>query len=147
MKVTNPVARSPAHLSARPFAHLLAGAALLALSSLCVAADPSPAGNSGQGAFNNHCRTCHSTKAGDNRLGPALGKIVGAKAGSGSGYANYSQAMKSAGIVWDEATLDRFLTNPEEVVPNNNMKPFKGIPDPAVRKSIIDYLKSNSAAT
>jgi cytochrome c len=96
-------------------------------------------------AYNNHCRTCHSLKEGDNRLGPALGGIIGAKAGTQPGFANYSQAMKSSGVVWDEQTLDRFIANPEEVVPNNNMKPFKGVPDAAVRKKIIAALKSEPA--
>jgi cytochrome c len=113
---------------------------LLAAPALGADADVS----AGKAAFNNHCRTCHSPKAGDNRLGPSLGGIVGAKAGSRPGYANYSQAMKSSGITWEEQTLDRFIANPEDVVPNNNMKPFKGIPDPAVRKSIIEALKAEA---
>ena len=91
-------------------------------------------------AFNNHCRTCHSDKPGDNRQGPSLAGIVGAKAGSRQGFPNYSQAMKSSGITWDEQTLDKFIANPEAVVPNNNMKPFAGVPDPAVRKKIIASL-------
>jgi cytochrome c len=94
-------------------------------------------------AFNNHCRTCHSDKPGDNRQGPSLGGIVGAKAGSQPGFQNYSQAMKSSGITWDEQTLDKFIANPESVVPNNNMKPFAGGPDPAVRRKIIASLKAN----
>ncbi len=104
-----------------------------------VAAEVSPA------AFNNNCRTCHSVKEGDNRLGPSLHNVYGAKAGSAPGYTNYSQGMKSSGITWDEATLDKFITNPDHVVPNNNMKPYRGIADKEVRKRIIDYLKSQSA--
>ena len=52
-------------------------------------------------AFNNACRTCHTTREGDNRLGPNLHSILGRKAGSLSGY-SYSSAMKDAGFVWDE---------------------------------------------
>lgn len=104
-----------------------------------IAAEVSPA------TFNNHCRTCHTVKEGDNRLGPSLHNIHGATAGSSSSYAGYSQSMKSSGHVWDDATLDRFIENPEQVVPNNNMKPYKGIADPSVRKQIIEYLKSQSA--
>ena len=62
------------------------------------------AAESNQVAFNNRCRTCHSVKADDNRLGPSLHNIVGRKAGALSEYAAYSQAMKNSGIVWDEAT-------------------------------------------
>ena len=131
----------------------VATALLLLISLPAVAADAPPApakpdagaaagAGSGQAAFNNHCRTCHSIKKGDDRLGPSLGGIFGAKAGAGTGYANYSQAMRSAGVTWNEATLDRFIADPEAVIPNNNMKPFKGIPDAAVRKAIVDYLKT-----
>jgi cytochrome c len=95
-----------------------------------------------QAAFNSNCRQCHSLKKGDNRIGPSLGGIVGAKAGAQQGYANYSQAMKQSGITWDEGTLDKFIANPDSVVPGNNMKPFGGVPDPAVRKKIIEGLKS-----
>src|SRR5262249_49735457 len=56
---------------------------------------------SGQLAFNNACRTCHSVKEGDNRLGPNLHKIVGRKAGSLANY-GYSAAMKNADFVWDK---------------------------------------------
>jgi cytochrome c len=108
------------------------------------AADATSTSGDSQAAFNNNCRTCHSTKEGDNRLGPSLSNIVGAKAAARSGYANYSQAMRAAGITWDEQTLDRFIANPESVVPNNNMKPFKGVPDAAARKAIIEYLKAGS---
>lgn len=108
-------------------------------ATLSTAAESPPA------AFNNHCRTCHSVKEGDNRLGPSLHKIYGTKAGSSPGYASYSQSLKSSNVIWDEATLDKFIENPEQLIPNNNMKPYKGIADPATRKQIVDFLKSQSA--
>ncbi|MEA3181681.1 MAG: cytochrome c [Gammaproteobacteria bacterium] len=101
-------------------------------------------GNAGPEAFNNNCRTCHSAKEGDNRLGPSLDKVVGRKAGTAPGYSNYSQGLKNSGIVWDETTLDKFITNPDAVVPNNNMKPFKGVSDATVRAKIIAFLKASS---
>ena len=94
---------------------------------------------SGQQAFNNACRTCHMVKEGDNRLGPNLYKIVGRKAGSLPDYA-FSSALKEAGIVWDEEKLDRFIANPDEVVPGNNMKPYGGLASSDDRKKIIAYL-------
>jgi len=100
------------------------------------------AADEGQVAFNTHCRTCHSTKEDDNRLGPSLHNIYGSKAGGSAGYSNYSQGLASSGITWDEATLNRFIENPDQVVASNNMKPFKGIGDEAVRKQIIEFLKS-----
>jgi cytochrome c2 len=45
---------------------------------------------SGQLVFNNVCRTCHTTREGDNRLGPNLYKIVGRKAGSLQNYGHAS---------------------------------------------------------
>src|SRR5215472_3504853 len=56
---------------------------------------------SGQLAFNNACRTCHSVKEGDNRLGPNLYKVLGRRAGSLPNY-GYSPAMKNADFVWDK---------------------------------------------
>jgi cytochrome c len=96
----------------------------------------------GKEVFNNNCRTCHSWKKDDNRLGPSLHGVIGRKAGSASGFA-FSESMKSAGITWDEGTLDKFIANPDGVVPNNKMKPFTGIADAATRKQIIEVLKSN----
>jgi cytochrome c len=119
-------------------------AAASALTALLTCGVATAAADDGQATFNSVCRTCHSTKEGDNRLGPSLFKIYGAKAGSRQGYDNYSQGLTSSGITWDEATLDRFIANPDEVVPNNNMKPYKGTSDVGVRKKIIEFLKSNS---
>jgi cytochrome c len=94
---------------------------------------------SGQQAFNNACRTCHMVKEGDNRLGPNLHKVVGRKAGSLPDY-RFSSAMKEAGFVWDEEKLDRFMANPDEVVPGNSMKPYGGLASSDDRKQIIAYL-------
>lgn len=99
-------------------------------------------GTSGAEVFNNNCRTCHSWKKDDNRLGPSLHGVVGRKAGAVEGF-NYSAAMKEANITWDEGTLDKFIANPDGVVPNNSMKPFTGISDIKTRKDIVDFLKSN----
>jgi cytochrome c len=95
--------------------------------------------NSGQQAFNNACRTCHVVKEGDNRLGPNLHKVVGRKAGSLPDYA-FSGAMKEAGFVWDEEKLDRFIANPDQVVPGNSMKPYGGLASSEERKKIIGFL-------
>ena len=93
----------------------------------------------GKVAYNNSCRTCHSFKAGDNRLGPSLHGIVGRKAGSIEGFA-FSPSMKASGITWDEANLDKFISDPNAVVSGNKMQPFGGIADAGERKKIIDYL-------
>jgi cytochrome c len=105
------------------------------------AATPTLAQEDGQTAFNTSCRTCHTMKEGDNRQGPSLAGIVGRKAGSLPGF-NYSPSMKQSGITWDEATLDQFIADPEQVVHGNTMKPYGGITDAAQRKLIVDFLKS-----
>jgi cytochrome c len=95
----------------------------------------------GQILFNNACRTCHTAKDGDNRLGPHLHGIVGRKAGSLPNY-GYSSAMAKADLVWDQPTLDRFIANPDAVVPGNNMKPFSGLTSAEDRAKIIAFLQA-----
>ena len=92
-----------------------------------------------QQVFNNACRTCHSTREGDNRLGPNLYKIIGRRAGSLPKY-NYSSAMKDADFVWDEARLMRFIANPDEIVPGNKMLPYGGLASAEDRKRVVTFL-------
>lgn len=93
----------------------------------------------GQKAFQ-RCSACHSTTD-QKKAGPGLGGVVGRVAGSVEGV-RYSAAMKSSGLVWDEATLDRFLAAPREVVPKTTMSIV--VPKPEDRQNIIAYLKSLS---
>ncbi len=96
--------------------------------------------DAGQIAFNNACRTCHTVREGDNRLGPSLSRVIGRKAGSLPNY-NYSESMKKADLVWDKQNLDRFIANPDAVVSGNNMKPYGGIASADERAKIIAYLE------
>jgi cytochrome c len=98
--------------------------------------------NVGQLLFNNACRTCHSVKEGDNRLGPNLHDIVGRKSGSLKSY-GYSDSMAKSDLVWDKPTLDRFIANPEAVVRGNAMQPYGGIASSEDRAKIIGYLEKN----
>jgi cytochrome c len=120
-------------------AAFLVSASAVAASLLLSSPSASQATEPGQLAFNNACRTCHMVKEGDNRLGPNLFKVLGRKAGSLPNY-NYSSAMKEAGLVWDEEKLDRFIANPDEVVPGNNMKPYGGLASKDERAKIIAFL-------
>jgi cytochrome c len=95
----------------------------------------------------NQCKACHqvgpTAKAG---VGPAQNGVIGSKAGSRAGY-NYSTAMKEAGekgLVWDEATLSKFLENPKAVVPGTKMV-FPGLKNEKDRQDVIAYLKANPA--
>jgi cytochrome c len=99
--------------------------------------------SAGQLLFNNACRTCHTLREGDNRLGPNLHRIIGRKAGALPDYA-YSSAMKSGDRVWDKSELDRFMADPDQVVPGHSMKPYGGIASPEERARIIDYLEGSA---
>ena len=69
--------------------------------------------------------------------------VFGRKAGALPGYA-YSSAMKDADFIWDERTLDRFIADPDAVVPGNSMKPYGGLTSPELRRSLISYLGAKS---
>ena len=118
---------------------MLLAAALALAAGPAIAQDKPP--ESGQLLFNNACRTCHTLRQGDNRLGPNLHGIIGRKAGSLPDY-GYSGSMKDAGLTWDKATLDRFIANPDQVVPGHNMKPYGGVASADDRATIIRYLET-----
>ena len=82
------------------------------------------------------CQACHSID--ENDLGPKHRGVVGRPAGSIVDYA-YSAALKSSGLTWDEATLDRWLTNPSALVPGTKM--FFQVADAQNRADIIAFLK------
>ena len=86
------------------------------------------------------CRSCHSVEPGKHGVGPSLAGIYGTKAGELPGY-TFSDAMKGSGLTWDDATLDAWLEKPSKVVPGTKMV-FFGMPDPAKRKEVIEYIKA-----
>ncbi|MEJ0085200.1 MAG: c-type cytochrome [Pseudomonadota bacterium] len=83
------------------------------------------------------CIACHSTN-GTNGVGPTLKGIVGRASAAVPGFA-YSEAMKRAQLKWTGAQLDKYLENPQAVVPGNTM-PYPGMKDPAQRTALIAYL-------
>ncbi|MCP3402392.1 cytochrome c family protein [Bradyrhizobium sp. CCGB20] len=117
-----------------------AGVLTLLLSAPSALAQQPASDEAAQQAFNNSCRTCHSVKEGDNRLGPNLSKIVGRKAGSLPNY-NYSSSMKEAGFTWDQDKLTRFMVKPDEVVSGNKMQPYGGVSAEEAGK-IVAYLQA-----
>lgn len=119
-----------------------AGALTLLLAAPSSLAQQPASDDAAHQAFNNSCRTCHSVKEGDNRLGPNLNKIVGRKAGSLPNY-NYSSSMKDAGFVWNQDKLTRFMVKPDEVVSGNKMQPYGGVSAEEAAK-VIAYLQAAS---
>ena len=83
------------------------------------------------------CTGCHSVD--DNDLGPRHRGVVGRRAGSVEDY-SYSPALKNSGLTWDEATLDRWLTNPSALVPGTKM--FFKLDAAQDRADVISYLAS-----
>lgn len=134
--------RSRLQMSPGPWLRPIVGAgALTLLLSAPYSLAQQPANDeAAQQAFNNSCRTCHSVKDGDNRLGPNLSKIVGRKAGSLPNY-NYSPSMKDAGFVWDQDKLTRFMVKPDEVVSGNKMQPYGGVSAEDAAK-VVAYLQA-----
>jgi len=102
-------------------------------------AEASPAAGQAPAAFG-QCVSCHAVKPGLNGVGPTVFGVFGRKAASEPGYA-YSEPLKAANLTWDEATLDKWLTGPLQMVPGTKMV-FPGMPDAARRKEVIDYLKT-----
>jgi cytochrome c len=86
--------------------------------------------------FYQACQACHSID--ENDLGPRHRGVVGRRAGSVADY-TYSKALMTSGLTWDEANLDRWLTNPSALVPGTKM--FFQISDAQQRADVIAYLK------
>jgi cytochrome c len=108
------------------------------LTLLALAANPAFAADGNQ-LFHRYCSVCHGTEPGQNKVGPSLAGIVGRQSGSEAGF-SYSEAMQSSHLTWDEATLDKYLTDPKGVVPGTKML-FQGVKNPDERHAIVDYLK------
>jgi cytochrome c len=87
------------------------------------------------------CMACHSVAEGEHLTGPSLAHAWGHKAGTGTGFQRYSDAMKRADVVWDDATLDKWLANPQALVPGTSMT-FPGLKDAKDRLDIAAYLRA-----
>ncbi|HTX34915.1 MAG TPA: c-type cytochrome [Bryobacteraceae bacterium] len=90
----------------------------------------------GQQLFERRCAGCHSLER--DKEGPRLGGVYGRAAGSVKSF-DYSEAFKNAGITWNAETLDRWLTDPEKLIPANDMN-FR-VSDRVERQAIIAYLQ------
>jgi cytochrome c len=110
------------------YAGLAGGAILLALST------PE---EQGKEVFVRRCSGCHAPDL--NKEGPRLRGVYRRKAAGVPGF-GYSEALKKADIRWDDASLDRWLSDPDAMVPDTDMA-FR-LADGEERKAVIAYLKS-----
>ena len=97
-------------------------------------------GDAGHGeALYESCQDCHSLDKND--VGPRHRGVFGRKAASLPDY-DYSDALKSANITWNEETLDKWLTDPQAVAPGAKM--FFHLENPQDRADVIAYLKERA---
>ena len=126
--------------------------------------------SAGQALYRDHCSTCHGLVASEGTgrqraltlvrvatvppvtegeqvaiappYGPPLRGVYGRPAGTVEGF-TYSRAFKRVlhGVVWDQQTLDRWITDSQAWVPGSLM--FYAQPDADIRRRIIAYLQAN----
>lgn len=99
---------------------------------------------SGERAFQ-RCYSCHSVGKGDKGLsGPNLDALDQRPIAADPGF-DYSHAFKEFAARnrrWTAELLDRFLTDPEAMVPDNQMG-FFGLKDAEERAAIVAYLMAD----
>jgi cytochrome c len=107
--------------------------------------DSGPPKLSGERLYS-QCAVCHTAAPPDSAgarmrlVGPPLWGVFGRPAAAVDGF-NYSRAMRGAGLIWDEASLDAFLASPQTSVPGTIMS-YPGESDPQKRAALIAYLKT-----
>lgn len=118
-------------------------AALFAAATVAVATPALAAGDAaaGEKAFA-PCKACHAVVADKNLVGPSLFGVAGRKAGSLASFnGKYSAQLVAANLTWDDATLDKWLASPKDLVAGTKMT-FAGLKDAAARENVIAYLKT-----
>jgi cytochrome c len=114
---------------------------LLNTSLLSVPAHAAGDAEAGATLFKRICGGCHQVgESARGSFGPQLNNIFGRPSGSTADY-QYSDAMKSAGIVWTRETLTAYLEAPKEVVPGTRMI-FWGLSDPEKIDNLLAYLET-----
>jgi cytochrome c2 len=86
------------------------------------------------------CVACHSLEPNRNMTGPSLAEIWNRKSGSLASFPRYSPVLKSAGIVWNDDTLDEWIKDPQHFIPGNTMT-FQGMKDARQRADLLAFLK------
>lgn len=89
------------------------------------------------------CAACHSLERGRHMTGPSLAGVFGRQAGAAEGFLRYSDPLQRSGLVWNAPSLDRWLKDPQALVPGNGMA-FRGVGDPRARADLVAYLRAVS---
>ena len=121
---------------------------LVAIATLLLAASPFRAAAQPGNAANGErmyrvCAACHSLEPDRNMTGPSLADLWGRKSGGLPSFPRYSPALKSAGIIWNDDTLNEWIKDPQHFIPGNTMT-FAGIKEPRQRADLLAYLKDAS---
>ena len=85
------------------------------------------------------CASCHTLEKGVHNVGPSLSGVFQRKAGAFDDY-RYSPAMKRSNITWTAEELDKFIADPQMIVPANRM-PYAGMTNATDRADLIAYLQ------
>jgi cytochrome c len=94
----------------------------------------------GKDLFERRCAGCHALDK--EKEGPRLRGVYGRTSGTVASF-QYSNALKTAHITWDATSLDKWLADPEKLVPDSDMA-FQLV-RAEERTDIIAYLKQLSS--
>lgn len=119
----------------------LLAAMMLGMTATVTLAMPPGDPRAGEAIYS-RCLACHALAY--DRTGPRHCGLFGRRAGSIKGFP-YSDAMRHSNIVWNEATLNRFLASPLKTVPGTSMG-YAGVKDDKERADLIAYLKWANAS-
>lgn len=120
----------------------LMGIAMIAWLSIAEGAVPAFAEGDaarGKSAYQRSCLGCHGDAKTASSVGPSLAGLIGRRAGTMAGTP-YGRNLYESGIVWDEASLRRYLASPSDEV-HGTIMPI-GVSDPVERDDLLAYLKS-----
>jgi len=84
------------------------------------------------------CSECHAYAENAHLAGPSLNGVVGRRV-AGTGFADYSQALRDLTGSWTPERLAAYIANPEAVAPGSSM-PASGLREGPVLDAMIDVL-------
>ena len=110
----------------------------LAISTLSISSQAQTTGKHGKELFEKRCGGCHALDR--DKEGPRLGGVYGRRAGTIASF-QYSGPLQNSTLTWTDGTLDKWLADPEKLVPDSDMAFHVESADE--RREIISYLKNS----